>query len=109
MAISKDQVSEFKGFISKLYDQIILDDFPDEPSYKGYLERDTPFALDEQGYRRTYLPLVQRVFQLPHISEMWSEDGVQELAHDLLMSLASLKNDKELTLLIGRYSICLPT
>lgn len=95
MAISKDQVSEFAELISDLFDQIILDDVPDEPSYRGYLDRDTPFALDEQGYRISYLGLVQRVFQIPHISEMWSEDGVQELAHDLLLSLASLKNDQE--------------
>ena len=94
MSINKDQISEFAGLISDLYDKILLNDLPDDSSYRGYLDRDTPFALDENGYRTAYLPLVERVFHIPHISEMWSEDGVQDLAHSLVVSLASMKNDQ---------------
>jgi hypothetical protein len=91
MASESETLNEFAEMISSLYEQIILDDIPERPAYRGYLDRDTEFALDDQGYRDSYLGLLQRVFALPNIADMWSEDGVQELGHGLIVELAQLK------------------
>lgn len=92
MSSTGDNNAEFAKRIASLYDQIILDDIPEKPTYRGYLDRETEFALDDHGYRDTYIGLLQRVFAIPNISEMWSEDGVQELGHDLIVDLAQVKS-----------------
>ena len=51
MSAESDSVAEFAERIASLYEQIILEDIPEEPSYRGFLERETEFALDDQGYR----------------------------------------------------------
>lgn len=94
MSAESDYVAEFAERIASLYAQIILEDIPEDPSYRGFLDRETEFALDDQGYRETYLGLLQRVFAIPNIVEMWSEDGIQDLGHDLIVDLAELKNQE---------------
>ena len=96
MSISEDQVQLFSKLISDLYDQILLGDLPEDSAYRGFLDRETPFGLNEQGYRVSYLGLLQQVFQLPNIAEKWSEDGIQELGHELLLNLAESKNKRSI-------------
>jgi hypothetical protein len=91
MPITDDQVQEFASAIANLHEGILLGEIADEPGYLGYIDRDTPFALDIQGYTVSYLGLLRRVFQLPRITETWSEDGVQELGHELISMLAHKK------------------
>lgn len=93
MSISEEQVNQFADLISDLYDQILLNDIPEDVSYRGFLDHETYFGLDEKGYRSSYIGLLQQVFQLPNIAEMWSEDGIQYLGHDLLIGLAESKNE----------------
>lgn len=92
MSITDDQVQEFASVIADLHVRILLGQPPEEAGYLGYVDRDTPFALDIHGYTVTYLGLLRRVFRLPHIADTWSEDGIQELGHELISMLASKKS-----------------
>lgn len=92
MSSTSDITADFAERIRSLHEQFILEDIPDRPSYRGYLDRDTQFALDYDGYRDSYIGLLQQVFALPNIAEMWSEDGIQELGHNLIVDLAKLKS-----------------
>lgn len=92
MTITSDDHREVAQLIRAVYERIKVEDLPEEPAYRGFLDEDTPFALDYHGYRDSYMGLLRRVFQIPHIAERWSEDGIQELAHQLLIELAGIKH-----------------
>jgi len=91
MTITNNQIKAFSEKIADLYEHILLSDIPEEAAFLGYLDQSTQFALDENGYHKSYFNLLQSVFQLPSIGEMWSEDGIQDLGHQLLLNLAETK------------------
>lgn len=93
MTITQDQIEEFSKSIAKLFNRILLNDIPEDASYRGFLDSETPFGLDYFGYRNSYLGLLRQVFQMPNIAKRWSEDGIQDLGHELLLELASVKNE----------------
>ena len=77
--------------LKDLYDHIILEQIPRRPPYGGYVDREHPFALDEHGYYTAYMALLRYTYSLPNVAKSWSEDGLQELAHALLVRLADHK------------------
>ena len=81
--MTQQQTDEFAEAIENLYDRILLTDIPEDPAYRGFLDRATPFALDYDGYRVSYAGLLRSVFDLRDIKDKWSEEGIQELAHGL--------------------------
>ena len=91
MTVTEGQVQTFAEAIADLYGQLLLSDLPEKAAYRGYLDGETPFGLDDHGYRVSYLGLLRDVFQLPSIGEQWSEDGIQELGHQLMLKLAEAK------------------
>ena len=91
MTATEEQIHAIAEAIADLYRRLLLSDIPEEPSYRGYLDLETPFALDHDGYHISYVGLLRSVFQLPNIGEKWSEDGIQEQGHQLLLSLAETK------------------
>jgi len=93
MSITEQQVNDFASAMQEIHSRILLSDIPDDAAYRGYLDKDTPFALDRHGYRVSYLGLLSKVFALPRIADLWSEDGIQELGHQLLLSLAQSRKD----------------
>ncbi len=92
MTNESDVIVEFAERIASLFGEIILGDISEESPYIGTLDHETEFALNDHGYHETYFGLLQRVFAIPNISEMWSEDGIQELGNNLIFDLAKLKN-----------------
>jgi len=94
MSVSEEQIQAFAGLIAQLYERVLLTSLPEGLAYRSYLDGTTPFGLDDDGYRTSYLGLLQSVFHLPNIVDKWSEDGIQELGHDLLLDLADTKRQQ---------------
>lgn len=91
MTKTEEVIDTFTSLIADLYDHLLVIDIPDDAQYRGFLDRDKPFALDNHGYRISYIGILNQAFMLPNIGERWSEDGLQKLGHDLLLKLAEYK------------------
>lgn len=77
--------------IASLYENLLIENVPEDAYYLGYLDQETKFGLNEEGYRTSYLGFIQHVFSLPEITEKWSYEGLNELVHYLLLKLADHK------------------
>lgn len=91
MTVSEKSVNTLAQLIAGLYEQLLVKEVPENALYLGYLDSETQFGLDEQGYRVSYTGILREIFALPDIGEKWSHDGVQELGHKLLIQLAEHK------------------
>ena len=93
MTISTQKHDELHSIIENLYNHINLG-IPDEnrPLYAGYLSVDRPFYLDEDGYFVVYQSLKRLIFNIQNVGEKWSNQGLQDEIHKLLLDLAALKD-----------------
>jgi len=92
MPISDEFINTLSQLITELYDQLLVKNVPEHAFYFGYLDRETKFGLNENGYRVSYLAIIRQIFALPEIGEKWSYDGLKELGHKLLLQLAEHKS-----------------
>lgn len=94
MTISIQKHDELRSLIENLYNHINLG-APDEnrPLYASYLRIDKPFYLDEDGYFVIYQSLKRLIFNIENIGEKWSNQGLEEEIHKLLLELATLKDN----------------
>jgi hypothetical protein len=92
MPIPDEFINTLSHSITDLYDQLVVKDVPEDALYLGYLNRETKFGLNEKGYRIAYIGIIRQIFALPEIGEKWSDDGLKELGHKLLLQLAEHKS-----------------
>ena len=97
MSISKEIIDDLAKHISGLFDHLTISNVPDRAIYRGYLDIDHPFSLDEKGYYFHYQSLKKIIVSLENYGEKWSDQAINEKIHSLLLELAEVKN-KNLTL-----------
>jgi hypothetical protein len=91
MTISRLKHDELRNLIEKLYDHIGFDVPDDRPRYAGYLRIDRPFCLDEDGYFVIYQGLKRSIFGIENFGDKWSNQGLEDEIHKLLLELQNLK------------------
>ena len=94
MTTTQEKVNIFARAIEDVFNCILLTNIPKDAAYEGHLDLNTSYALDNDGYHVYYLGLLRHVFQLPNMKDKWSEDGIQELGHELLLALAESKRSE---------------
>ena len=98
MSFTVEDVRNAICLFHQLYEQLVVGVAPEDVSYLGYLDSDTPFALNGIAYYQTYAELVRLVFRIEGIGTKWSEKGVTQSLHERLVELAVRKKagDKEI-------------
>lgn len=89
--MATSEARDLAPIIDQLFRRLIIRDIPERVSYRGWLSEDRPFALDEEGYGQAYAALLRWVFSVPRFAYAWSEEGIAEKAHGLLLRLAQMR------------------
>lgn len=92
MPIPNEFINILSQLIAELYGRLLIKDVPEDAFYVGYLDRETRFGLNENGYRVSYLAIIRQIFALPEIGDKWSYDGLKDLGQKLLLQLAEHKS-----------------
>jgi len=92
MTISIQKHDELRRLIENLHNHISFDVPDDRPLYAGYLRIDRPFCLDEDGYFVIYQSLKRSIVNIENLGEKWSNQGLEQEIHKLLLELATLKD-----------------
>ncbi len=92
MSLSELQIGRIADSIQGLYEHLIVENVPKDAPCKGLFAPDKAYALDKQGYYKWYRELMQAVYTLPRVSEIWSEFGIMDRGRELLVQLAQQKS-----------------
>ena len=84
-----DSTSSISDLILRLYEHIHIGERP-----ANFVWASGNFFLDDEGDKSWYYETIRAIFELPGISETWSERAVKDEMHWLLRELVKLKENQ---------------
>ncbi len=94
MNLTEDTINNFAELIKDLDSHLIIDNIPADPPFLSMFDNDYPFALDDHGYKVSYLNLLLNTLNLKPFGDQWSHDGLEKLANNLIYKLAENKHNQ---------------
>ncbi|HEY59098.1 MAG TPA: hypothetical protein G4N92_00180 [Anaerolineae bacterium] len=89
----KEILKSLSEMIEDIFNFLIILNVPKDAYFLGYSDDSSPFGLNRIGYN-AYVNLIGYILNIESIGDFWSEDGIKNLIHGLLIDLARSKKQQ---------------